>query len=68
MSLTDAAQHLGAPVLAHDPPRNAHGRIESINPGSGMVGVRVNRHRFPYDPLKTLQWWHPARLTLKGTT
>lgn len=68
MTLSDAAQHVNAEVIAHDPPRSAHGRIVAVNERSGMVGVRVNRHRFPYDPLRALQWWHPARLTLKEDT
>ncbi len=65
MTLSDAARHINAEVIAHDSPHNAYGRIEAVNHRSGMVGVRVHRHRFPYDPLRTLQWWHPARLTLR---
>lgn len=66
MTLVEAEQNIGSPVLIHDWPRTLHAVIVAVDPGRRyQVKLRVHRRRFPWDLMPRAQWWPPHRLSLK---
>lgn len=63
MTLEEAAEHVGNPVLARTGPgRTIDGEVAEIDEGRRLVGLRV-RYLYPARGWRPgLQWWHPAHL------